>query len=246
MPNAPMPNFEIPGQQQRGRPISLDQAEDAARSYLWRVYTWMSLGLGVTGLIGLVLMMNPTLVASILLQGRGVFFGLLIAELVLVVAFSALARRVSVFVAALMFFAYAAMNGVTIGIILSLYSPDSVASTFFVTAGTFGGMSAFGALTKRDLSSFGSFLFMGLWGLIIASVVNMFLASSALYWVTTYAGVLIFVGLTAYDTQKIKALGAGTEGTGEAQKGAIIGALILYLDFINLFLLLLRLFGRRR
>jgi uncharacterized protein len=130
--------------------------------------------------------------------------------------------------------------------IFVLYTATSIASTFFVTAGTFGAMSMYGYFTKRDLTKMGSLLMMALIGLIIASVVNMFMASSTLYWITTYAGILIFVGLVAYDTQKIKEMNIiGNEGTDEDRKEAIMGALALYLDFINLFLYLLRLLGRR-
>jgi FtsH-binding integral membrane protein len=157
------------------------------------------------------------------------------------------ARRLSAIGAAALFYVYAIMNGLTLSVVFLVYTQESIASTFFVTAGTFAGMSAYGYLTKRDLTSAGSFFFMGLWGLIIAMVVNMFLHSPMLYWGISIFGVLIFVGLTAYDTQKIKELNViGNSGTDEDHKEAIHGALILYLDFVNLFLYLLRLLGRRR
>jgi FtsH-binding integral membrane protein len=145
-----------------------------------------------------------------------------------------------------MFFAYAFLNGLTLSVIFLVYTKTSIASTFFVTAGTFAAMSVYGYTTKRDLTSMGSFMTMALIGIIIASVVNFFLRSPAVYWVITYAGVAIFVGLTAYDAQQIKAMSAaGFAGSEDERKGAVIGALRLYLDFINLFLLLLRIFGRQ-
>jgi FtsH-binding integral membrane protein len=158
-----------------------------------------------------------------------------------------LARRMSSIGAGILFLAYAVTNGVTLACIFLMYTKSSIASTFFVSAGTFGAMSAYGYATKRDLTGLGSFCMMGLFGLIIASVVNLFLGSPMIYWLTTFMGVIVFVGLTAYDTQKIKQLNIiGNEGTDEDRKEAIHGALVLYLDFINLFLYLLRLFGRRR
>jgi hypothetical protein len=145
------------------------------------------------------------------------------------------------------FVLYATLTGITFSAIFLMYTESSIASTFLVTAGTFAAMSFYGYTTKKDLTSWGSFLFMGLIGIIIASVVNMFLQSEAMYWVVTYAGVLIFIGLTAYDTQKIKEMNIlGNEGTEEDTKEAIRGALTLYLDFINLFLMLLRIMGTRR
>jgi len=150
-------------------------------------------------------------------------------------------------VATMVFFIYAGLTGVTFSVLFMIYTASSIASTFFVTAVTFGGMSAYGYMTKRDLSSWGSFLFMGLFGIIIASVVNIFMQSTALYWAVTYAGVLIFVGLTAYDTQKIKRMGASIDSSSDdGRRMAILGALNLYLDFINLFLMLLRIMGNRR
>ena len=146
-----------------------------------------------------------------------------------------------------MFFLYSALTGITFSVIFVIYTSESLASTFLITAGTFGAMSFYGYVTKKDLTSIGNLCFMGLIGVIIASVVNLFFPSSFLYTVTTYIGVLVFVGLTAYDTQKIKQMGPSVQtGTEAERKASIIGALRLYLDFINLFLMLLRLFGRRR
>jgi FtsH-binding integral membrane protein len=162
------------------------------------------------------------------------------------VAFVPVAARASAGTAAAMFFGYAALSGVTFSVIFLRYTAGSIGGTFVVTGGMFAALSAYGALTKRDLSSIGSFCMMGLVGLVLASLVNILLGSTMLYWLTTFVGVIVFTGLTAYDTAKLKQLGAMAE-QGEAQtKSALRGALVLYLDFINLFLLLLRLFGRRR
>jgi FtsH-binding integral membrane protein len=213
-----------------------------ARAFLRRVYLYMSLGLGVTGLVALAVASSPAALQFVF-GNRMVFFGLMIAEVVLVMAFSAVAARVSAGTAALMFFSYAALSGVTFASIFLRYTAGSIASTFLVTAGMFAALSIYGLVTKRNLDSIGSFCFMGLVGLVIASVVNIFLGSTMLYWLTTFVGVIVFTGLTAYDTAKLKALGAG----GEAQTQlALQGALTLYLDFINLFLMLLRIFGGRR
>src|SRR5262249_38154077 len=172
-----------------------------------------------------------------------VYLGLLLGELLMVVSFSAIARRTSAIVAGALFFVYAIMNGLTLSVIFLAYTQSSIASTFFVTGGTFAAMSAYGFLTRRDLTSVGNFMMMGFFGLLIASVVNLFLHSPMIYWLTTYMGVLIFVGLTAYDTQKIKQLAFVGGGEDAENKSAIHGALSLYLDFINLFLFLLRILG---
>jgi uncharacterized protein len=219
-------------------------AEQAA--FMRKVYAIMAFGLGATGLTALVIAHSPTAM-KLIFGTPGVFYGLLIGELIMVWTFATLARRMSAVGAAALFYVYAVMNGLTLSFVFLVYTQASIASTFFITAGTFGAMSAYGYLTKRDLTGVGSFMMMGLIGLIIASIVNLFLRSEMIYWVTTYAGILIFVGLTAYDTQKIKELNViGNAGTDEDHKEAIHGALILYLDFINLFLYLLRLLGRRR
>jgi FtsH-binding integral membrane protein len=218
---------------------------EASRAFLQKVHFFMSLGLGTTGLIALAVVASPSAMA--LIFGNPVVFPvLLIAELVLVIAFAPVAARVSASAAAAMFFAYAALSGVTFSAIFLRYTAGSIGATFLVTGGMFAGLSVYGATTKRDLSSVGSFAMMGLWGIILASIVNIFLGSPMLYWLITFAGVIVFTGLTAYDTAKLKALGANA-GSGEAYtKLALQGALILYLDFINLFLMLLRLFGNRR
>jgi len=218
---------------------------EASRTFLQRVHMFMSLGLGATGLVALVVASSPSAMA--LVYGNAIVFPvLLVAELVLVFAFAPVAARVSASTAAAMFFGYAALSGVTFSVIFLRYTAGSIGSTFLITGGMFAGLSIYGATTKRDLSSIGSFCMMGLWGLILASIVNIFLGSPMLYWLTTFAGVIVFTGLTAYDTAKLKALGAQA-GEGEAAtKMALQGALVLYLDFINLFLMLLRIFGNRR
>jgi FtsH-binding integral membrane protein len=219
--------------------------DEAVRAFLQRVYLFMSLGLATTGLVAMAVVSSPAALQFIF-GNRVVFMGLLIAELLLVVAFAPVAARVSARTAGAMFFAYAALSGVTFSVIFLRYTLGSIGGTFLITGGMFAALSTYGILTKRDLSSIGSFCMMGLVGLVIASVVNIFLGSSMLYWLTTFVGVIVFTGLTAYDTAKLKQLAAQVEGGEAHTKGALQGALILYLDFINLFLMLLRLFGKRR
>ena len=212
--------------------------------FIRRVYNWMGLGLVVTAVLALVTASNPAILKAVV--GTPLFFVLIIAELGLVIALSAAINRLSAATATMMFFVYSALNGVTLSVIFVAYAKADIANAFFATAGTFGAMSIYGYTTKRDLTEWGSFLMMGLFGVIIGSIVNMFFASTALYWAITYIAVFIFIGLTAYDTQTIKQMAAGGFATEETErKGAVIGALRLYLDFINLFLLFLRIFGRR-
>jgi uncharacterized protein len=218
---------------------------EAARSFLQRVYLFMSLGLGLTGLVALAMVSSPAALGFVFGTPL-VFGGLIIAELLLVIAFAPLATRVSVGTAMAMFFGYAALSGVTFSAIFLRYTMGSIGSTFVVTGGMFAGLSVYGATTKRDLTSIGSFCIMGLWGLILGSIVNIFLGSPMLYWLTTFMGVIVFTGLTAYDTARLKQLGASTQSGDVQTKLALQGALILYLDFINLFLMLLRIFGGRR
>lgn len=212
-----------------------------------KVYLWMTLALAMTGLTAVYVAQNESLIYSIA-TNRGLFFGLIIAELALVFILSARIMKMSFPMAGLMFAAYSVLNGVTLSFIFLEYTASSIASTFFITAGTFGAMTLFGLFTKRNLSTVGRFLFMALIGLIIASVVNMFWANSSLYWIITYAGVFIFCGLTAYDTQKMKEIlyHSQDEGDTNLMKIALMCSLSLYLDFINLFLYLLRIFGDRK
>jgi FtsH-binding integral membrane protein len=225
---------------QRGGAVAA--ARDSASDALWVTYRWMTLGLATTGLVALLVANSPATLEA-LLGNRILFYGLLFGQLGLVFAFSSLATRVSTAAAAAMFFGYAALTGVTFATLFVVYTSSSIASTFFVTAGAFGGLSLFGAVTKRDLSVIGRFGFFVLIGVVLAMLANMFLHSSALELGITIVGVVLFAGLTAYDTQRIKAM-FQTMGTGANLP--LVGALTLYLDFINMFLFLLRLLGRRR
>ncbi len=226
--------------------VSLSKTESVQRAFIAQVYAWMTFALLVTALVAWQVVNSPNLLEAIV-KNQFVFYGLIIGEVLLVILLNKIINRISSGVATFLFFVYALLNGATLSVIFLMYTSSSIATTFLITAGTFGAMSLYGFMTKRDLTSIGNLCFMALIGLLIASVVNIFFNNDLLYWITTYAGILIFVGLTAYDTQKIKQIQAeslGDEGT--ERKVAILGALTLYLDFINLFLYLLRLFGRRR
>lgn len=225
----------------------IQSVNTAYRTLMGKVYLWMTLALAVTGLTSLYVASSPGLVQSIF-ASRGTFWLLVIAELALVFILSARIMKMSFSTAGSMFALYSVLNGVTMSFIFIAYTSTSIATAFFVTAGMFAAMSFIGFVTKKDLSSFGSFFTMALIGLIIASVVNIFLNSSVMYWIITYVGVLLFVGLTAYDTQKIKQMliEYGDEVNDSTQKLALIGSLSLYLDFINLFLYILRLFGNNK
>jgi FtsH-binding integral membrane protein len=215
-------------------------------TFLRQVYNWMFLGLAATAAISLIVSSSPSL-AKAITGNTALFIGLVVIELAMVIGLSAGINRMSASTAVLMFFVYSALNGLTLSVVFLAFTSVSIASTFFVSAGTFAVVSIYGYTTKRDLTSMGHFLFMGLIGIILASVVNFFLHSRSLYWLVTYAGVIVFVGLTARDTQRLKLMAVSGAGDGEAgSKNAVIGALALYLDFINLFLFLLRIFGRRR
>lgn len=211
------------------------------------VYLWMSMALVITGLTALVVADSPAILSAIF-SNRFIFYILLFGELGLVWYMSARIHSLSFTSATLLFIFYSVLNGVTLSVIFLIYTLSSIASTFFIAAGTFGVMCLFGYLTKKDLSSVGNLCFMALIGLIIATFVNIFWQNETLYWIVSYAGVLIFVGLTAYDTQKIKRmlLSEGTEVNDTTRKIALMGALSLYLDFINLFLYLLRVLGNRK
>jgi hypothetical protein len=207
-----------------------------------QVYAWMGFGLAITAIMSLVTISTPGIFNAIV-GNRLVFYGLMIGELVLVFTLSAAINRLSAGVATMLFLGYSLLNGVTLSVIFAVYTADSIASTFAVTAVMFGCMSIYGYVTTKDLTSWGSFLFMGLIGVVIASVVNIFLNSTTVSWVVSAIGVIVFTGLTAYDTWKIKAMAAAGQ---EGRKPAILGALTLYLDFINLFLMMLRFMGGRR
>jgi FtsH-binding integral membrane protein len=219
--------------------------ESVERRFITKVYGWMTLALVITGMVAVSTATNPEFIR--VLMGTPALMVVVIAQLVLVVVLSAAIRKLSASVATGLFILYSALTGLTFSMLFLIYTGTSIAETFFITAGTFGLVSAYGYVTKRDLTSIGNLLFMALIGLIVASIVNMFLQSSVFEWIITFVGVIIFVGLIAFDTQRIKRMAAGIGEDGEVQrKAAVLGALALYLDFINLFIRLLRIFGRRR
>lgn len=210
--------------------------EVAQSNTIGAVYGWMAAGLCLTALVSVAVVSSPELF-NMVFANRMVFFGLFIAELALVFAISGFAIRMGTATAAPLFLLYSALNGVTLSGIFMIYTGESISSAFFTTAGTFGVMSIYGLTTKRDLTSLGSFCFMGLVGVIIASIVNIFLHSGMLQFMVSGIGLIVFIGLTAYDTQKLKGVRGGA---------AVAGALALYLDFVNMFLFILQLFGSRR
>jgi FtsH-binding integral membrane protein len=211
--------------------------EETQRAFMLRVYGWMTAGLLLTTATSFWVVSSPALMGAILIIG----------ELALVMVLSGAVSRMSPMLASWLFMGYAVLNGVTLSIIFLVYASESIAVTFGITACTFGIMTLFGYTTQRDLTKLGSLLIMALLGMVLASIINLFLGSSIIYWITTYVMILIFIGLIAYDTQKLKNMSLAVSGNGDMmQKASILGALALYLDFINLFLLLLRIFGRRR
>ena len=226
--------------------ISEGELADKMRLAMQQVYLWMTVGLLATAGVAYFVVSTPLLQ---LVANPLVFFGAIIVELVMVVALSRAIARMSPAAAVGLFFVYAALNGVTMSVIFAVYTLSSIAVTFFATACLFGAMTIIGYTTSRDLTKLGGFLLMGLIGFLIGSVINLFFASSAFYWLLTFAGIAIFIGLTAWNTQRIKNMTLAALQQGDelaAQRIGIIGALSLYLDFVNLFLLLLRLGGRRR
>jgi uncharacterized protein len=220
-------------------------AEARQNSLISRVYAWMTAGLAVTGATAAFTATTPALL-NLIFGNSLVLILLLVAQVALVIAISGAINRLTATTATALFLLYAALNGVTLASVLLTYTGASIALTFFITAGTFAAMSLYGSITKRDLTAVGNLAFMGLIGIILGSLVNFFLRNELVYWLLTYAGVAVFVALIAYDTQKIKRiLSQGLEGEA-AGRAVILGALALYLDFVNLFLNLLRIFGRRR
>ncbi len=223
-------------------------ASKAAQSTLLRsVYVWMTLALVITGFVSMYVAQSYQLI-SLIFGNKLALWDMLIAELAVVFYLSARINSISFTKATVMFIIYSILNGATLASIFLVYTMSSIASTFFVAAGTFGVMALYGYVTKSDLTRIGNICLMALIGLIIATLVSMFWQNSMLQMIITYAGVILFVGLTAYDSQKIKRLltADGIEVTEETQKIALLGALTLYLDFINLFLYLLRLLGDRK
>jgi len=220
----------------------------ASTVFLAKVFNWMAIGLGLTGITAF-MVANSAAAQQLIFGNQLVFYGLIFGELGMVIYLSARIQKISAQAATGLFVGYSILNGATLAAIFLAYTASSIASTFFIAAGMFVVMAVYGTVAKKDLSSMGSFLFMGLIGMIIAAFVNMIIGSPMISWVISAIGVLVFTGLTAYDVQKISRIGAnGIMENGEAaiRKGAIMGALALYLDFINLFLSLLRLLGDRR
>ena len=235
-------NFQMDGSV-RDHELSLSAAFPVL---MRKVYVWMTLALLLTGVTAYGVATSPGIMMA-LATNKILFFGLIIAEFALVLGVSGAINRLSLATATLMFVSYSVINGALLSFIFLAYTMESVTSVFFITAATFAVMAVFGYTTKKDLTSIGRMLFMALIGIIIATLVNMFIGSSGLNMIISYVGVLIFIGLTAYDSQKIKEMLAMSGSTGEAgQKLALLGALTLYLDFINLFIYLLRIFGQKR
>ncbi len=226
--------------------VSASRAE-ITNAFMRGVYLWMTIGLAVTAFFAYATLGTETLF-RLVFSSQYVFFGLIIAELVIVFTLSAAVHKLSSFAATSLFILYSVLNGITLSAVLLVYTSQSVFTAFLTTAGMFGAMSLYGLVTKRDLTGMGSFMMMGLFGLIIAMVVNMFLGSGTLDLAISVLGVIIFLGLTAYDTQALRNMGesAPMDDALAIRRGTIIGALKLYLDFINIFLMLLRLFGDRR
>jgi len=225
----------------------VQQSRTGLQTYMAQVYGWMTCGLLLTAFVAWYAARSEAIM-SFVFSSQITFFGLVIAQLAVVFVLSGMIHKLSAGLATTLFMLYSALTGLTISSILLIYTAQSIAATFVVTAGMFGAMSLYGYTTKRDLSGLGSMLFMGLIGILLASLVNFWLKSEALMWAVTYIGVIVFVGLTAYDTQKLKNIGQQIDvrDASQLRKSSILGALTLYLDFINLFLMLLRIFGNRR
>ncbi|HMS32577.1 MAG TPA: Bax inhibitor-1/YccA family protein [Ignavibacteria bacterium] len=218
---------------------------EATRKFLLNVYNWMAMGLALTGVVAYGIA-NSSFV-NVIMSNPIIYFGLFIAQLGVVMGLTFAINKIPSGVAIGAFFLYAALTGLTFSVLFLVYTGGSIASTFFICASMFLGISIFGYVTKMDLSKFGTYLFMALIGIIVASVVNIFLKSNTLNWIISYVGVIIFVGLTAYDTQRIKQMSQTADMDSESgKKGAVMGALTLYLDFINMFLFLLRILGNRK
>ena len=228
-------------------PITVGSSTEISESnFISKVFLWMALGLAVSAGASLWLLSQPELFKTIV-SNRVIFFGLFVVELGLVFWLSAAALRMSAALATALFFGYSFLNGVTLAPIFVVYTGSSIASTFAVAAGTFFFFSLYGLTTKKDLTSIGSLAIMALFGIILTSLVNLFLKNSTLNWILNFIGIAVFLGLIAYDTQKLKAIhAAGFQEAEMRKKMTILGALALYLDFINLFLLLLQFFGKRR
>jgi uncharacterized protein len=223
---------------------SPEAASERVSAFLRSVYTWMAAGLTITAVTAGLVASSPAISMAIV-QNRVLFWGIVIAQLGIVFVLSSRVQTLAASTASALFIAYSALTGVTFSFILYVYTGESIATTFIVTAGMFGALAMYGTFTTRSLAGWGQFLFMGLIGVVLASIVGIFWQSSALQFVITFAGVIVFTGLTAYDANRLRAM-ALSMPSGQTGSYAIVGALALYLDFINLFLMLLRIFGDRR
>jgi FtsH-binding integral membrane protein len=220
-------------------------AVERVNAFLRGVYGWMAAGLAITAVTGWIIGSSPVLVRAVV-TNRLLFWGLMLAQLGIVFGLSARVQSLASGTAAMLFVVYSMLTGVTFSVILLAFTGESIATTFVVTAGMFGALAFYGSTTRRDLTGFGSFLFMGLIGLVLASIVGLFWQNDALQFVLSFIGVIVFTGLTAYDAQRLKAMALAGPGGGQTGAYEIVGALALYLDFINLFLFLLRFTGSRR
>jgi FtsH-binding integral membrane protein len=237
------------GPQITGRPQPLEYGTDtrdaAVIHFFNAIYAWMAVGLAVTAAVAWMVVSRRDVMAVVF--SPGAMIGIFIAQIVLVLVISSAVRALDATAATALFLLYAALNGLFFSSIFLVYTLTSIAGTFVACAAMFGVMSVYGMVTKTDLTSMGKIMFMALIGLIVASIVNIFVASSALYWLVSYAGVIIFAGLTAYDTQRLKAMAVSVQGDAAmAARLSVNGALMLYLDFINMFLFLLRFMGKKR
>ncbi|AOM40774.1 Bax inhibitor-1/YccA family protein [Xenorhabdus hominickii] len=232
---------------QRSNGSIVQKTGSGIQTYMAQVYGWMTCGLLLTAFVAWYVANTPEILNAIF-SSSIVFYGLIIAQLGLVFVLSGLVHKMSGALATGLFMLYSMLTGLTLSSIFVVYTSGSIASTFVVSAGMFGALSVYGYTTKRSLSGLGSFLFMGLIGIVLASLLNLWLKSPALMWAITYIGVLVFAGLTAYDTQKLKEMGEQLDVNDKEnlRRYSITGALTLYLDFINLFLMLLRILGDRR
>ncbi|MBT3305225.1 MAG: Bax inhibitor-1/YccA family protein [Alphaproteobacteria bacterium] len=249
----PDEKFSLRTAQMGGAQAHAADIDIGLREYMLRIYNYMASGLALTGIIAYASANTPAILNMLYVVGpNGIAQPTMLAWIAMlsplgfILALSFGINKMKASTAQAVFWAFSAVMGLSLSHIFLSYTGSSIARVFFITSGTFAAMSLYGYTTKKDLTGLGSFLFMGLIGIIIASIVNMFLQSSAMQFVISVIGVLVFVGLTAYDTQKIKNMYSEVDGSETASKKAIMGALTLYLDFINLFLMLLRLFGERR
>jgi FtsH-binding integral membrane protein len=236
--------------------LSVQQTQTQVRvnTFIRSVYNWMAIGLALTGFVAFYVSHSEAMLGLLFevvgnqLKPTMLFYGLIIGELALVFSLASRVSKIQASTATALFVLYAALNGATLSSIFLIYTQSSITSVFFICAATFIACSIYGMITKRDLTSMGQFMFMGLIGIIIASVVNFFIQSSGMSLIISYIGVIVFVGLTAYDTQKLKTMALTQPAdldAGVVRKGAIIGALTLYLDFINMFIFMLHIFGAR-